>query len=85
MQLIDKYLVTFLILDATSSLPTGMTFYILFHTGNCPRDIKSKFINEEHELFLLRMGLNGTVNLIGHLDLSGLWLHVDLNTDTKQT
>ena len=84
MQLNDKYLVTFLILDATSPLSTGMSFYILFHTGNCPRDIKSKSINEEHELLLLRMGLNGTVNLIGHLDFSGLWLGMDLNTDTKK-
>ena len=72
MQLNDKYLVTILILDAASSLPTGMSFYILFQIGDCPRNIKSKSINEEHELLLLRVGLNETVNLLGHLDFSGL-------------
>jgi hypothetical protein len=31
------------------------------------------------------MGLNQRIDLIGHLDLSGMWLSVDMRLDTKIT
>ena len=37
-----QYFVPFFILNATSSLPTRMSFYILFQTCICPKNIKKQ-------------------------------------------